>query len=242
MDTLEYIESFFTDEPDAESRRIFEERIKTDPDFAENVAFYLSVQQASRELSENEKKERFKKIYKEYEVVHSDPPVRKWVFYIAAAAVTVGIIFGIYFFSVKSSPKQLASQYEKEHMLTLPVTMSGHSDSLQTGLRLFNEGKISESLVLFEKIAQSDTAIFTAKIYAGIAALRLKEYEKAMSYFEQLEIYSGLYANPAPFLQAVTLMERNQPDDNARAKQLLQKIVANDLEGREFAQEWLKKW
>jgi tetratricopeptide (TPR) repeat protein len=241
MDNLEYIERILTDEPDAESRRVFEERIKTDPGFAEEVAFYLSAQQASRQASENVKRERFREIYKEHEVVRS-VPVRKLVYYVAAAAVTVGIVFGIYFFNGKSSPQQLAAQYEKEHMLTLPVTMSGHSDSLQTGLRLFNEGKISESLVLFEKIAQSDTAIFTAKIYAGIAALRLKEYEKAMSYFEQLEIYSGLYANPAPFLQAITLMERNQPGDNARAKQILQKIVANDLEGKEFAQEWLKKW
>jgi len=241
MDNLEYIESFFTDEPDAESKRLFEERIKTDPGFAEEVAFYLSAHSTFREASDAEKKERFKEIYKKQEMIRS-VPARKMVYYIAAAAVAVGIIFGVYFFTGKSSPQQLAAQYEKEHMLTLPVTMGGHMDSLQTGVQLFNEGKISESLVLFEKIAQSDTAIFDAKVYAGIAALRLKEYEKAMSYFEQLEIYSGLYANPAPILQAVTLMERNQPGDNARAKQLLQKIVANDLMGKEFAQEWLKKW
>jgi hypothetical protein len=42
-------------------------------------------------------------------------------------------------------------------------------------------------------------------------------------------------------MQAVTLMERNQPGDTAKAKILLQKVVANDLEGKEFAQEWLKK-
>ena len=183
----------------------------------------------------------FKEIYRKQEVVRY-VPVRKMVYYIAAAAVVVGIVFGVYFFTGKSSPQQFAAQYEKDHMVTLPVTMGGHIDSLQTGVRLFNDGKISESLVLFEKITQTDTAIFDAKVYAGIAALRLKEYEKALTYFEKLEIYSGLYANPAPILQAVTLMERNQPGDAAKAKQLLQKIVAHDLEGKEFAQEWLKKW
>ena len=75
----------------------------------------------------------------------------------------------------------------------------------------------------------------------GLAALRLKEYNKALSYFEQLETYTSLYANPALILQAVTLMERNQPGDAAKAKILLKKIVDQDLEGRESAQEWLKK-
>jgi hypothetical protein len=36
-------------------------------------------------------------------------------------------------------------------------------------------------------------------------------------------------------------MERNQPGDLAKAKLLLQKVVANDLEGKEMAVEWLKK-
>jgi hypothetical protein len=56
-----------------------------------------------------------------------------------------------------------------------------------------------------------------------------------------MESHKGLYSNPAKILQSVTLMERNLPGDAAMARQLLQNIVANDLEGKEFAQEWLKK-
>ena len=119
--------------------------------------------------------------------------------------------------------------------------MSGRSDSLQTGLRLYNDGKFSEALTQFENIIRSDTSAFTAKEYAGVSAFRLKEYDRALSYFEQMGTYKGLYSNSAQILQAVTLMERNLPGDVARAKQLLQKIVSDDLEGKEFAQEWLKK-
>jgi hypothetical protein len=36
-------------------------------------------------------------------------------------------------------------------------------------------------------------------------------------------------------------MDRNQPGDVAKAKQLLQQIVQNDLEGKETAQDWLKR-
>jgi tetratricopeptide (TPR) repeat protein len=119
--------------------------------------------------------------------------------------------------------------------------MSGRADSLQTGLRLYNDGKFSEALTQFESIIRSDSSSFTAKEYAGITSLRLKEYDKALSWFEQLETYRGLYSNRAQLLEAVTLMERNLPGDAAKAKQLLQKIVTGDLEGKEFAEEWLRK-
>lgn len=241
MDNLDYIDDYFTGEPDSVRTREFEERISSDPAFAEDVAFYISAQQTGGEASRIVKKEHFKEIYQKGR--HSSPtPVRKLLYYIAAAAVIGGIIFGTYTITNSSSPGELADQYIKDNLQTLGVTMSGRSDSLQDGLRLYNEGKPAEALVIFEKILLSDTSSFNAKKYAGLAALRMKEYEKAMSYFEQLEIYNGLYSNPALILQAVTLMERNQPGDAAKAKTLLQKVVANDLEGKEIAQEWLRKW
>jgi|SRR5450432_82554 hypothetical protein len=240
MDTLDYIESYFTKEPDADRTREFEERIKSDPVFAEEVAFYLAAQEVSREKYQVVKKEHFKEIYKNKQVVRI-VPFRKLVYYIATAAAVAGIIFGTNIFFKPVSTQQIAAQYEKEHLQTLPVTMSGHADSLQTGLSLYNDGKYSQALGQFEAILKTDTSVFSAKEYAGITALRLKDYDKALSYFGQMEMYNGLYSNRALLMQAVTLMERNLPGDSAKAKLLLQKIVADDLEGKEFAQEWLKK-
>ena len=240
MDNLDYIENYFTNTPGTDLTREFEERIKTDPGFAEEVAFYLAAHAVSKEASGLEKKQRFKETYQENRIVRS-LPIKKLVYYIATAAVVSGLIFGTYTFFKPVSLQQLAGQYEKEHLTTLPVTMSGRSDSLQTGLRLYNDGKFSEALAQFENIIQTDSSAFNAKEYAGITALRLKEYDKALSWFEQMETHKDLYSNPAQILQAVTLMERNLPGDAAKAKQLLQKIVSNDLEGKEFAEEWLKK-
>jgi tetratricopeptide (TPR) repeat protein len=240
MDNLDYIENYFTNHPGADLTRECEERIKSDPGFAEEVAFYMAAKEVSKEASGLEKKQRFKETYQKNRVVRF-VPVKKLVYYIAAAAVVAGLIFGTYTFFGPVSAQQLAGQYEKERLQTLPVTMSGRSDSLQTGLRLYNDGKFSEALTQFENIIRSDSSSFTAKKYAGISAFRLKEYDRALSYFEQLETYKSLYSNPAQILQAVTLMERNLPGDTAKAKQLLQEIVSDDLEGKEYAQEWLKK-
>jgi tetratricopeptide (TPR) repeat protein len=240
MDNLDYIENFFTSTPGTELTREFEERIKSDPGFAEEVAFYMAAQEVSKEASGLEKKQRFKENYQKNRVVRL-VPIKKIIYYLATAAVVSGLIFGTYTFFKPVSPQQLAGQYEKERLQTLPVTMSGRSDSLQTGLRLYNDGKFSEALTQFENIIRSDSSAFAAKQYAGISAFRLKEYDRALSYFKQMGTYKGLYSNPSQILQAVTLMERNLPGDATKAKQLLQEIVSDNLEGKEYAQEWLKK-
>jgi tetratricopeptide (TPR) repeat protein len=240
MDNLDYIENYFTNKPGTELTREFEGRINSDPGFAEEVAFYLAAYEVSKESAGNEKKQRFKETYQKNRVARF-VPVKKLVYYVATAAVVSGLIFGTYIFFRPVPPQQLAAQYEKENLQTLPVTMSGRSDSLQTGLRLYNEGKYSEALTQFENIIRSDSSHFSAEQYAGISALRLKEYDQALSYFEQMATRQGLYSNPAQILQAITLMERNLPGDVAKAKQLLQEIVSNDFEGKEDAEKLLRK-
>ncbi|HEY4966052.1 MAG TPA: hypothetical protein VII28_06620, partial [Puia sp.] len=79
------------------------------------------------------------------------------------------------------------------------------------------------------------------RLDAGLAALRLKDYNKALIYFRQLETYT-LLSNPALLNQAITLMIRNQPGDADSAKQLLQRVVQKDQEGKEDAEQWLHDW
>ena len=70
----------------------------------------------------------------------------------------------------------------------------------------------------------------------------LGNYNKALSYFQQLGTYH-LYANPAIFYQALTMMKRNQPGDKEEAKRLLKEVSDNNLAEKETADQWLnKKW
>jgi tetratricopeptide (TPR) repeat protein len=259
MENTEYIESYFTKELVPQQAREFEKKIESDPAFAEEVAFYLSALKISREVSQEEKKDQFRKLYQDNETgdrglirnipitpgIRNTPgktPVRKLVYYIAAAAVVTGIIFGTYTFTNTVSHQQMASQYEKDKLETLEVTMGGKTNSMQTGINSYNDGKTAEALSQFERIIQSDTSNFTAKENAGLAELRLKNYDKALKWFKELETYSGNHSNPAVFDQALTLIKRNKPGDDAKAKQLLQQVVQNDWQEKETAQEWLRKW
>jgi tetratricopeptide (TPR) repeat protein len=243
MGNIDYVESYFNNELTAAGREQFEQKIIADPAFAEEVAYYCSVLQTAKIEAAAEKKKRFAEIYEQNPGVKKPGTVTKLWKYVTAAAVVAGIIFGSYLMLKPDSPRQLANLYLQENFQSLSITMSSKVDSLEVGLSLYNEGKWPEALHQFEKIIQSDSSSFDAKKYAGIVSLQLKEYDKALAYFSQLENYPGLYSNPAKLYKAIILMERNSARDAEQAKALLQQIVQNNLEGKETAKEWLsKKW
>ena len=244
MDNLEYIETYFNEEFSPERKKEFEQKITGDPVFAEEVAFYLSSKEAAiAELTKE--RERFKEIYTQQgsHAGRKQPAgVRKlWPRIAAVAAILAGIILGWNVWLKPASPKVLADKYMLENFQTMPITMGNKEDSLQAGLQLYNEGRLNEALKHFESIALNDTSLFEAKKYAGIVSLRLGQYDKAINYFSQIENIQR-YANPGKFYHALTLMKRNRPDDTETAKQLLQQVVKNDLEGKEDAEKWLRKW
>ncbi len=245
MDNLEYIDAFFIDELSAERKREFEQKIASDPVFAEEVAFYLSSKKVAFDEG-NEEREKFKHLYKHGQpanqaVKHEPALLRKLWPWAAAAAVMAGVIFGLsIWFKPVSSPTELADAYISKNLQVLSVTM-GREDSLQAGLRLFNEGRLEESLKQFEALILNDTTFIEAKKYAGIVSLRLGYYDKAIIYFSQFENIH-LYVNPAKFYHALTLVKRNRPGDKQQAKILLENVVKNDLYGAKAAKDWLKKW
>ncbi len=245
QEQYEYIEAYFNQTLSDDEIKKFEQRIIEDKNFAEEVAFYFSAKHVLKEEVSKEKKEWFRQLLDQNNNFSKGSPTRvkkMWIYRTAAAAaIIVCLFFAWYlFFSRSASPQQMAESYMDENLKTLPVTMGTRRDSIQHGLSLYNDGKYDSAIHLFETIIQKDTGNYSAKKYLGIVYLTIGNYDKALEYFQQLQKYS-LFSNPAIFYQALTLMKRNQPGDKQQAKQLLQQVVANDLEGKETAQQWLKK-
>src|SRR5262245_58089316 len=96
---MEYIESYFNEELNPEQKREFEQRIITDPGFAEKVAFYISSKQSAG-VELQEEKQRFKELYTQYKeskpIVSQRPRtlVRQLRPWLAAAAMLAGILLG----------------------------------------------------------------------------------------------------------------------------------------------------
>ncbi|MES1226764.1 MAG: hypothetical protein ABUT20_65430, partial [Bacteroidota bacterium] len=158
MDTLFYIDEYFTGLPSEDEKKEFEMKIQTDPTFAEEVAIYLSAKQLAGQQSSSERSDRFKSVYEEYKKINKTANQPKGVIrrlwpYIAAAAILTGLLIGWVVFSNSPSPEQLADRYIKENFQMLGVTMGNKEDSLEKGRHLFNDGKLNEALIQFENIA-----------------------------------------------------------------------------------------
>lgn len=247
MDYSEYIDDYFNRKLTTEEIKQFEDKITIDQDFAEQVAFYISAKQLLKEEAIKEKKEWFRQLAAQHNIFEQSQkaPVRKmFVYKLSAAAAVLVIIFSAWYFLFNKpvDTQQLADKYIQQKFTTLSVRMGTSLDSVQQALRIYNDGQLDTSLKMFEAIIQKDSSNFEAKKDAGIVYLRLGNYDKALQYFQQLENYT-LNSNPAALYHALTIMKRNRPGDREQARQLLQQIVTNDLEGKETAQDWLnKKW
>jgi len=240
MDNTEYIESYFKGANSDLQKRQFEEKIMQDESFAEEVAFYISANGVVWQQLQEEKKQRFGELYKEGRVISLRKPVKTLWRYMAAASVAAVIVLSWFLLGDKTSPRELADKYVKENWQILPVTM-GTQDSLQTGLDLFNSGKLTDALSIFEKLAKDHPESRDAQKFAGIVSERMQNFDKALSYFSQLENDTALYSNPGKFYKAITLLERNKSGDKAAAKLLLQQVIEKDLEGKNEAVQWIKK-
>jgi len=243
MDQLEYIDNYFQGKLHSEEKADFEKKISEDPDFAEEVAFYISAMKAVNEEVVFEKKIRFRKLYDESK--HTVIPNRRasiiklWPA-VAVAATIATLLIGYYFFTRADPPQQLAEQYIQRNLDKLGVQMGSVQDSLQIGLAFYNKGDFTEALQVFEAIALNGEKQIEATKYAGIVSLRLKKYDKALTYFSTLENYTGLYSNPGKFYHALTLLKRNEAGDETKARLLLQEVVDKNLEEKETARRWLE--
>lgn len=242
-ENLEYIDHYFKEGSSRELSDEFERRILEEPGFADEVAFYLSSVQAARDQATEDRRNRFRDLYRQdHPRPHVIAPVRKIRGWLAAAAVIAAVVVGCYLFRPAAGPERLADRYIRDHWQTLGVTMGSREDSMQTALGSYNEGKLSEAGQQFETMIRSDSANYEARKYAGIVALRLGHFDQALQYFRELADYKGLYANPALFYLSVTLLERGLPGDRLEARRLLGRVVKEDLEGKETAEKWLKEF
>lgn len=252
-EVLSYIDNFFKGSPGPNEKQEFERRLKEDPAFAEEVAFYVATINVLRDDAKSERKERFRN-FKSDETSEENTELtnvrpmrnsrRVWL-YSAAASVLVLFMTGYLLLGNKSTPAEMADRYiAKEFKELRGTTMGGSEDSLQTALNLYNnKEKPNEALQLFLDIDKRDsTANSEVKKNIGIIYLKLEQYDKALEYFKQLESIKGLHYNPGLFFQAITLLKRNQSGDSDLAKKMLMQISEFDLDGSDEARKLLDKF
>jgi tetratricopeptide (TPR) repeat protein len=238
---LEKIDKYFNNELSLSERQDFEIQLVKDDELKENVSFYLNSRTAAKQLADNKRKEEFEELRKKLSQKSGDSGKIKPMIWLSGLAASAVLVVGFWWFSRTPdlATDAIADTYIQEHFQNLPVKMDASADSLQMGLRLFNEQKLSEAQIVFENILKRKNNDSEATKYAGITALRLKNYDKAIQYFKILGSQKDLFANPGKFYEAITLLQKS-PMNKKEAEVLLKEVVDNGLEGKEEALKMLK--
>ncbi|CAG5009688.1 hypothetical protein DYBT9275_04550 [Dyadobacter sp. CECT 9275] len=236
----ERIERYFGQEISAEEKEKFEADLKSDPILADDVAFYLASKQAAQHVREIKLAQRHAEWSSQKQPDDARfVSLRTW--YAVAAAVAF-IAFGLAWYRLaprSQDLQQLANGYTMENFTTLGVQMGSAEDSLQLAIHNYNRGQYATATAICEGILRKDPQHAEAKRVAGIIALKLLEYDKAIDYFHQLGEQQGLYANPGKFYEAIALLKRGAAGDREKAKDLLHQVIEGNLEGKEEAVKWM---
>jgi tetratricopeptide (TPR) repeat protein len=239
----ERIDSYLSGKLSPAERIVFEAEMQANPGLRGEVELYASVDQ---QLLLKGTLESLNEAY--FRKRQSTPakilPMRQARFYrtIASVAAILVVAVAVYFVGFrKDSVSQLADRYVQDQMAYISPTMGGGADSIQLGIKAYNEKRYAEAEKIFAEVAGRDPGNIKAMENLGRTYLREQEYDKAIDVFQDLSRVS-LLDNPAFFLQSVALLERNKPGDKERAKSLLKIVIANNYEGAEQATEWLDRW
>ena len=233
---LEKIDKYFNSELSLSERQDFDNQLIIDNELQENVAFYLNTRTAAKQIADDKRRVEFEELRKKLSQKSGDSGKIKPMIWLSGLAASIVMIIGFWWFSrtPNVSANVLADAYIQENFQNLPVKMDANADSLQMGLRLFNEQKLSEAQTVFENILKRKNNDSEAIKYAGITALRLKDYDKAIQHFKVLGSQKDLFANPGKFYQAVAFLKQSSVNKK-KADTLLQEVIDNNLEGKEEA-------
>jgi tetratricopeptide (TPR) repeat protein len=230
---LEKIDKYFNNELSLSERQDFENELVNNNELKENVSLYLNTRTAAKQLADDKRRGDFEELRKKLSQKSGDSGKIKPMIWLSGLAASAVLVVGFWWFSRTPdlATDAVADTYIQEHFQNLPVKMDASADSLQMGLRLFNEQKLSEAQIVFENILKRKNNDSEATKYAGITALRLKNYDKAIQYFKVLASQKDLFANPGKFYQAITLLQQS-PINKKEAEVLLKEVVDNGLEAK----------
>jgi hypothetical protein len=238
--SLNYIDDYFTGALNEVEKRDFEKRCASDPDFAKEVAEYISIRDGLKAHLQEKKKEEFAELYEQLSAAPSKSSkiiTLKRIGYLAAASVL--LLIGWLTFFQRTNPQTIANNYIAANLHTLGLNM-GVSDSLQTGISAYNSKSYAIAERFFKPLVNKREAAPDAIEDLGLTYLATKQYDLALKSFEKLSAIP-LHINRGPFYEAITLMARSEGSDTRQAKKILQEIINKNLYGNEEARNWIKQ-
>lgn len=236
----ERIEQYFDAALTEAERKRLEADWATDPDLADDTAFYLQVRLAAQQIAHETL---LKKKHEQWTnlTLNSSKPFmpKRWL---GIAAAVLLLFFSVWYFnqSFQDDLSGRAKDYVGHQLKELPLHLGEEEQLLQQAIASYNQQQYHEAI----RLTQSYLARYPQDVEAwkviGLAQLQGGAYTEALYQFHRLGDQTQLYNNPGKYYEALTYLLRNAPGDEEKAKKLLQEVVDKNLEGKQDALKLLK--
>jgi hypothetical protein len=224
---LKQIDDYFQMQLSESERIAFEQKIKTDPDFADLVAFYTHTKAIEREKI-------LKARHADWTNEKGGKQTKFFPKAIIGIAATLLFLAGFWYFDKidNKNYEEIATNYIQTELATLPMKMDAAEDSLELGKKLYNEKKYKEAFEIFEIIKKP-----SAQEFMGLCALQSKDYLRATAIFEQQAQNQELLNNKAKFYLGLTYLKMGE---TAKGEALMEEVVSENLAGKVEAEKILE--
>ncbi|MGO4772772.1 tetratricopeptide repeat protein [Flavobacterium sp. W22_SRS_FK3] len=218
-----------------EERNRFEKEFSENPEFATEFRTFKEVQvQLENKFGHVQEREAFKENLSNISDKHFNkekPKVilmRPWYY---AAAASVAILFGLFFFDYNQNPSFNDYNHPGEAHLT---ERSNTNVNLIQAEKAFNSRKFKEAIPFFKAVLKENK---TSEIqyYYGVSLLQISDYKKAEGVFNELKSENSIYKEKS--LWNLALIKLKQKDYKG-CKQILQ-TISQDYEDYDEVQELL---
>jgi tetratricopeptide (TPR) repeat protein len=237
----DYIARYIYNELSDSEKTAFEQKLKSDAEFAEAYKLYSSIENTMQQDTvgdEDAFREQLTPYQQKYFSGATTPTKSKpkrWLYIAIAAAAILILVFTIIPFN-KTTPKTdevlyaAYAQYEK-----IDETIRGDNDTVSKTFKkaadLFNTRQFAAAIPLWESIKDKNVQ---ALIWLGVCNMETKNYTAAIANFDTIINGNSVYKDKAQWYKALCYLKQK---DKKTCKELLLKITdgssyfkqANDL-------------
>lgn len=239
MDEQKYLlfDQYLHNEMTDEERALFESQLSNNMRLKSEFETFREMRfQLENKFAIEEERHAFKTSLKAISQEHfksSQPKVMLFKPWYVAAAASVAVLLGIFFFSHNSNPDFEDFNHPEQAYFT---ERSSAELPLQQAETAYNNKNYKEAILLFEKILKENKTT-EIQYYYGVSLLQESQYKKAENVFNELKSGNSVYKNKA--LWNLALQKLKQKDYNGCKEILL--LIPSDYENYEEVEKLLKQ-
>ncbi|MBF4492207.1 tetratricopeptide repeat protein [Flavobacterium sp. MR2016-29] len=225
-------DQYLQDELNVDEKNDFERQISEDPEFSSAFKTFKSVQlQLENKFKYEEEREAFKENLTQISDKHfnvSKPKVIGLKSWYLAAAASVAVLFGLFFFNYNQNPTFADYNHPEQASFTERSTAN---QTLKAAETAFNKGKYNDAIPLFETILKQNKTP-EIQYYYGVSLLEESQYQKAETEFNKVISGTSVYKEKAKWSLALSKLKQK---DYKACKAVLQ-TISEDYENYDEVQ------